>query len=142
MLWSDTPLTSLVLNEKRKTQGTFRFQLPDSLCTSGLSEYGQITLETSPEFAAWFEKLEQHVGRPDPWKSVMSDTQITLKIDEWTQIFDENKNLDLGTRALGKFQGCTIKCIVEIVGMYYFREMYGLTCRVYQVTSSDICLFN
>jgi len=149
MLWSDLNLDEIRLepgkNQRQKisyNDKPLRFQISDSTCTDGLSEYEQITLETTPEFATWFQELEARIGTPSPWKSAMTDVYMTLKLDESTQVFDEHRNLDRSPRLLGKFQGCTIKCIIEIVGIYYFKETYGLTCKVYQITSSEpTCLF-
>jgi len=151
MLWKELNLPSIEIengkNQRQKysLQGgkPLRFQIPESLCTDGLSEYNQITVETSKEFAEWFSTLEEYLKEEvQPWKSIMTDTYMTLKLDSSTQVFDDDRRLDRTQLQLGKFQGCMIKCIVEIVGLYYFRETYGLTCRVYQILSRDAgCLF-
>jgi len=141
MYWTEVNKDLVEVGPRRKITyngRVLRFQIPESLCVSGLSEYGQLTLDVDPEFAAWFDEL---VPKQEPWRSVLNGTQMTLKIDDSTQIFDENRKLELGPRALGKFQGCMMKCIVEIVSVYYFKDMYGLTCKVYQMTGSDGCLF-
>jgi hypothetical protein len=149
MLWKELNFHNIQLepgkNQRQKISydgKPLRFQVPESLCTDGLSEYDQITIETTPEFAEWFSRIEKRIGTHEPWKSIMTESYMTLKLDASTQVFDSKRQLDTSIRSLGTFQGCMIKCIVEIVGLYYFRETYGLTCRVYQIISRETgCLF-
>jgi len=146
MLWSAVDLTKLLLEPGRGQRQKisydgkpFRFQLPECKCVDGLSEYNQMTVEVPVEFADWFESLEEYIGIHQPWKSVMNDGYMTLKIDDSTQIFDADKKLTHAT----EFQGCMIKCILEVSSIYFFKDTYGLTCRIYQLLSSEPeCLFN
>jgi hypothetical protein len=141
MLWSEVDFSKILLNEKRKiTYGgkPFRFQLPEVTCTDGLSMYNQMTIEVPGGFTAWYSELEESIGVLQPWKSNINDGYMTLKIDDSSQIFDENKKLSQSK----EFQGCTIKCILEVSSVYFFRETYGLTCRVYQIMSTaPTCMF-
>jgi Family of unknown function (DUF5871) len=136
MLWTEVDVNKISLNEKRKLSydgGPFRFQIPECTCIDGLSEYNQMTVEVPYHFVQWYHELEKSIGVFTPWNSNVNDGTMTLKIDESTQIFDANKRLTDSR----DFQGCMIKCILEVSGVYFFREIYGLTCRVYQIMSFE-----
>jgi hypothetical protein len=141
MLWSEVDLSRILLNEKRKIKydgGPFRFQIPECRCVDGLSEYNQMTIEVPSNFCIWYNELEEAIGTPQPWRSIINDGYMTLKIDDSTQIFNADKRLTTSA----DFQGCMVKCILEVSGVYYFKEMYGLTCKVYQILYSEpTCLF-
>jgi hypothetical protein len=141
MIWSEVDFSKILVNVKRKIiydDGPLRFQLPETVCTDGLSEYNQMTIEVPIDFSNWYSELEQAIGIIHPWKTLVNDGFMTLKIDDSSQIFDSNKKLTQSK----DFQGCTIKCILEVSGVYFFRETYGLTCRIYQIMSSTPqCLF-
>ena len=145
MIWSEVNFDKIQLepgkNQRMKItydDGPFRFQIPESICIDGLSEYNQMTIEVNSDFSNWYSQLEEAIGIHQPWKSIVNDGYMTLKIDDSSQIFDSNKKLTQSK----DFQGCAIKCILEVSGVYFFRETYGLTCRIYQIMSSTPqCLF-
>jgi hypothetical protein len=146
MLWKELDFTKIDVEHGRAQRQKFtyrgeplRFQLPEGLCVNGLSEYNQISIEVSPEFQTWFRSLEAHIGVKEPWNSILNEGFLNLKLDESAQVFDSDKKL---TNERTQFQGCMIKCIIEICGLYFFKDTYGLTCRVYQLLSSEVpCLF-
>jgi hypothetical protein len=115
----------------------FRFQIPAGLCVWGLSEYNSLSLETDEEFRTWFQELEEAIGTPEPFSSNMRDDLLRIKLDEYTQVFDSNRQLDLTERIEGAFRGHVLKCIMEVSGMYYFNGTYGLTCKIYQMLVED-----
>jgi hypothetical protein len=142
MLWSEVDFSKISVNEKRKIKydgGLFRFQLPEVTCTDGPSIYNQMTIEVPGGFTAWYNELEEVIGVTEPWRSNINEGFMTLKLDDSSQIFDSDKKLTKSK----DFQGCTIKCILEVSGVYFFKETYGLTCRIYQIMSfAPQCLFD
>lgn len=115
----------------------FRFQIPAGLCVWGLSEYNSLSLETTDEFRTWFQELEEAIGTPEPFSSNLREDLLRIKIDDYTQVFDSERRLDLTERREGSFRDCVLKCIMEVSGMYYFNGTYGLTCKIYQMLVED-----
>jgi hypothetical protein len=121
-----------------------RIQLPDCVCVDGPNEYNQLFLHV-PAFAEKYREIEESIGIKEPWNSSFDyDTGILrTKLTDWTQFFDLSKTY-LPERP-SKFQGCTIKCIIEIGTVpYFFKGLYGITTSVYQlmITKGPECLFN
>lgn len=115
----------------------FRFQIPTGRCVWGLSEYNSLSLDTTEEFREWFGSLEDAIGKPEPFSSNIRDELLRIKVDDYTQVFDSERRLDLSERREGSFRDCVLKCIMEVSGMYYFNGTYGLTCRIYQMLVED-----
>ena len=150
MLWNEVDFTKLHIELGRAGRRKFtydgkpfRFQIPESRCVWGLSEYKSLSLEMDDEFVTWWGELEEYVDTPDPYSSSIRDGVLRIKIDEYSQIFNSDRELDVQERAEGDFQGCSVKCIMEVSGMYYFNGTYGLTCRIYQMlyVKLDECAF-
>jgi hypothetical protein len=53
-------------------------------------------------------------------------------------VFDLNRNIKFPELVEGAFAGMTVSCIVEIIGTYFFQEMHGLTCRIYQLVERPL----
>lgn len=150
MLWKDVDFSLIQKEPGRNGRQSinyngrpFRFQIPDGIVEWGLSEYNSLTIDIpDPDFHIWFHSLEEHIGTPQPFSSILKD-RMRIKIEDYSMIFDQDKRLDETERKLGDFQGCKVRCIIEITGMYYFNETYGLTCKMYQMMYEDEkkCLF-
>jgi hypothetical protein len=120
-----------------------RIQLPDCTCVDGPNEYNQLFLHV-PAFAEKYKEIEESIKK-EPWNSSFDyDTGILrTKLTDTTQFFNTSK--EYITERPSKFQGCTIKCIIEIgSGPYFFKGLYGITTSVYQlmITRGPECLFN
>lgn len=130
----------------------FRFQIPEGTVEWGLSEYNSLTIDTpDPEFHEWFHKLEEYLGKPQPFSTILKE-HLRIKLDASSQVFDSDRRIDESFRGVGAYKGCRVKCIIEVSGMYYFKETYGLTCKIYQmlytieptaehVVEPGVCLF-
>jgi len=143
MLWSDVDFNSLEIGDVNQTTNfkfkePLRFQIPDSMCIYGLSRYSErddykISLSIdNQEFIDWFGKLENCFKRT-PWSSTLSSGTIKLKVDPASWIFNKNREIDEADLCDDKFQGYTVKCIVEINGVYHFKGFYGFLIRTYQL---------
>lgn len=119
-----------------------RFQIPGGrVLFGGLSGYKSITVETTDEFAEWWRtELEPALASGlSPFKSNMTGKNLRLKVDTSTQVFDQSRNIKFPELVEGAFAGTTVSCIVEIIGTYFFQEMHGLTCRIYQLVEKPLC---
>lgn len=134
MLWNQVLVETLETTDKKmKFKEPLRFQLPDAFCSAGLDEWGRVSLDVSWEFIEWYRRLESHVCTQTPWSSALDGNTFTVKIDSTTLFFDSNR-IPTGQT---KLQGCMIKCIVEISGVYFFRQTYGFTLRISQIMALD-----
>ena len=117
----------------------FRFQMPEGFCIGGLTEYNSINIQIDdPDFIDWYSRLEEHIGAPEPFSSNLGET-FRFKFDEFTQVFDHERKLCLAPYLNGR----RVKCIIEVSGVYFFKDVYGLTCRVYQMMYwPNECLFS
>jgi hypothetical protein len=118
-----------------------RFQIPHGrVLFGGLSGYKSITVETTDEFAEWWRmELEPSLAPGlSPFKSNMTGKNLRLKVDASTQVFDLNRNIKFPDLVEGTFAGTSVSCIIEIVGTYFFQEMHGLTCRIYQLVERPL----
>jgi hypothetical protein len=118
-----------------------RFQIPSGrVLFGGLSGYKSITVETTDEFAEWWRtELEPALASGlSPFKSNMTGKNLRLKVDTSTQVFDQSRNIKFPELVEGAFAGTNVSCIVEIIGTYFFQEMHGLTCRIYQLVERTL----
>lgn len=146
MLWSEIDLRMIQQeygkNGRQKITydgKPLRFQIPDGICLGNPSEYNSINLQIdNGEFVDWYEKLERYIGAPEPFSSNLTDT-FRLKLDEFTQVFDSERKIT----PLPELNGRRLKCIIEVSGVYFFKDVYGLTCRLYQLMyMPKECLFS
>ncbi|NBS71497.1 hypothetical protein EBT31_21695 [bacterium] len=144
MFWNEVDFSQIEKKDGRAGRQSFlyngkpfRFQIPEARCVWGLSEYKSVSMEMDEEFQNWFQTLEKHIGKPEPFSSNLRDGLLRVKLDEYTQVFDSDRKLDLRERTEGAFRDCKLKCIMEVSGMYYFNGTYGLTCRIYQMLWSE-----
>ena len=116
---------------------SLRFQIPRGLCERGVSAYESksfIVSISNPEFFDWWRSLETYLCPKEPFNSnVKSATDIRLKIDNVTYIFDENSKQVMPEIQEGLFRGQELSCIVEIDSTYFFNSTWGLVCRANQV---------
>jgi hypothetical protein len=56
-----------------------------------------------------------------------------VKVDSTTQFFDESKKSIFPALDEGALKGDTLTCIIEVSGVYFFQETYGLIVRAHQV---------
>ena len=117
-------------------QKPLRFQIPSGRCQYGLGQYNSLNIDFSenPSFVTWYEDLEATIGAPEPFNSNMKSEILRIKVDESTLVFDwSNKLQEHNDLREGLWANSEIRCIMDISGIYFFNEVYGLTCRVYQL---------
>ena len=115
-----------------------RFQLPESKCIFGLSEYNSLSLRMNDDFIEWYGGLERSLNTGcEPWSSALSNDLLRIKVDQNTWVFDKTKQIDESDLYPERFQGYTIKCIIELCGIYYFKNNYGFTIKTYQLLYDD-----
>lgn len=142
--WKTFDLSSIGFAGARNGTTKFtgvRFQIPRGrILFGGLSGYKSVTIETTDEFAQWWRtELEPALaGGLTPFKSNMSGKNLRLKVDTSTQVFDSSRKIKFPELVEGAFAGQTVTCIAEITGTYYFQDIYGLTCRVYQMIEREV----
>ena len=112
-----------------------RFQIPTArVMYNGLSDFKSMTLEMPPEFTQWWTETVDTIGAGcEPFRSNVKDTGLRVKVDQLTQFFDEQKKSVFPAIEEGTLKGDTLSCIIEISGIYFFQEVYGLTVRAHQV---------
>jgi hypothetical protein len=54
-------------------------------------------------------------------------------VDPLTQFFDEQKRSVFPAIEEGTLKGDVLSCIVEVSGVYFFQDVYGLIVRAHQV---------
>lgn len=147
MLWYDLTFDTIEFGGGRNGTTKFivngrplRFQIPKSkILYGGVSSFKSITLETTDEFAYWWQnKLEPALCEGlVPFKSNLNGRNLRLKIDSSSHIFDSNRQIKFPEISEGVFANQTVTCIAEISGTYYFQDTYGLVCRVYQMLEHE-----
>lgn len=143
VVWRDLDLSTVDFAGARNGTSKFsignlplRFQIPKGVVMyNGLSEYKSITIEMPDQFCTWWrENLEPALTSGlSPFSSNLKDKGLRLKVDKSTQIFDDNRKIQFPELTEGLFGGTTVTCIAEISGTYFFKDVHGLTCRIYQV---------
>lgn len=143
MKWSEVAVSTLVYAGKRgggtkvtQADGTpLRFQIPTArVMYNGISDFKSVTLEMPPEFCAWWtENLEEIAAGCEPFRSNLKDNGLRVKVDPATQFFDEQKKSVFPAIEEGTLKGDILSCIVEVSGIYFFQDVYGLTVRAHQV---------
>ena len=142
MKWSDVDTSTLVFAGKRgggtkvtQADGSLlRFQIPTArVMYNGISDFKSVTLEMPPDFCAWWtEKLEDIASGCAPFRSNLKDNGLRVKVDPATQFFDEQKKSVFPAIEEGALKGDTLSCIVEVSGVYFFQDTYGLIVRAHQ----------
>lgn len=118
-----------------------RFQIPKGrVLYNGLSEFGSITVQVPFVFATWWrETFEPAVSDGlIPFNSNMKESGLRVKLDRSTQIFNSDKQIEFPELKEGFLEDASITCIVEVTGTYFFKDAYGLTCRVYQLVYTPV----
>jgi hypothetical protein len=143
MKWSDVDTSTLVFAGKRGggtkvTQGDgslLRFQIPTGrVMYNGISDFKSVTLEMPSDFCAWWtEKLEDIASGCEPFRSNLKDNGLRVKLDPATQFFDEQKKSIFPAIEEGGLKSDTLSCIIEVSGVYFFQDTYGLIVRAHQV---------
>jgi hypothetical protein len=152
--WNEVDFSKIVLTPKPRggfdikydDEGEpFRFQIPVGVCENGINEFSSIVvrIDGNAEFFEWFLRLENHIGRQDPWETnVIGPSALRLKTTDGTQFFDHKSF----TFEPGDLTNTEVRCILEISGKYGpFNGKYGLTCKVYQLSFkklAGVCLFS
>lgn len=141
MKWSEVDFSKIELTPKPrggfdiKYEGEpFRFQIPTGECEYGMNEFSSIVIriDENREFFEWFTRLEDHVGRQEPWDTnAVGNSAIRLRTTESTQFFEG----PTFTFEPGDLTNTEVRCIVEVSGKYGpFHDKYGLTCKIYQLS--------
>jgi hypothetical protein len=143
MKWSEVDTSTLVFAGKRgggtkvtQADGSLlRFQIPTGrVMYNGLSDFKSMTLEMPPEFCTWWtETLEEISSGSTPFRSNVKDNGLRVKVDQLTHFFDEQKKSVFPAIEEGTLKGDVISCIIEVSGIYFFQDVYGLIVRAHQV---------
>jgi hypothetical protein len=119
----------------------FRFQIPKGrVMYNGVSEYGSMTIDVPGVFGTWWrESLESAlVGGLVPFNSNLKESGLRIKVDKSTQLFNAQKEIQFQDVKEGLLANTVVTCIIEITGTYFFKEVFGLTCRAYQVVVNEV----
>jgi len=101
---------------------------------NGLSDFKSMTLEMPPEFCTWWtENMDEISSGSTPFRSNIKDNGIRVKVDQLTQFFDEQKKSVFPAIEEGTLKGDVLSCIIEVSGIYFFQDVYGLIVRAHQV---------
>jgi hypothetical protein len=143
MKWSEVDVPALVFAGKRgggtkvtQADGTpLRFQIPTGrVMYNGISDFKSMTLEMPPDFCTWWtETLEGISTGCIPFRSNVKDNGLRVKVDPLTQFFDEQKKSVFPAIEEGTLKGDILSCIIEVSGIYFFQDVYGLIVRAHQV---------
>jgi hypothetical protein len=143
MKWSEVDTSTLVFAGKRgggtkvtQADGSvLRFQIPTGrVMYNGISDFKSMTLEMPFEFCTWWtEKLEEIAAGCEPFRSNIKDNGIRIKVDQLTHFFDEQKKSVFPVIEEGTLKGDVLSCIIEVSGIYFFQDVYGLIVRAHQV---------
>jgi hypothetical protein len=143
MKWSDVDTSTLVFAGKRgggtkvtQADGSvLRFQIPTGrVMYNGISDFKSMTLEMPPDFCTWWtETLEEIASGSTPFRSNVKDNGLRIKVDPLTQFFDEQKKSVFPAIEEGTLKGDILSCIIEVSGVYFFQDVYGLIVRAHQV---------
>ena len=143
MKWSDVDTSTLVFAGKRgggtkvtQADGSLlRFQIPTGrVMYNGISDFKSMTLEMPSDFCTWWtETLEEIASGCTPFRSNVKDNGLRIKVDPLTQFFDEQKKSVFPAIEEGTLKGDVLSCIVEVSGVYFFQDIYGLIVRAHQV---------
>lgn len=122
-------------------QKPLRFQLPSGTCQYGLGSYNTLSIDFSENqsFINWYADLEAAISAPEPFNSNMKGEILRIKMDDSTLVFDwSNKMQEPVELREGLWSNSEIRCIMDISGIYFFNDVYGLTCRVYQLKQKPL----
>ena len=143
MKWSDVDTSTLVFAGKRgggtkvtQADGSvLRFQIPTGrVMYNGTSDFKSMTLEMPSDFCTWWtETLEEIASGSTPFRSNIKDNGLRIKVDPLTQFFDEQKKSVFPVIEEGTLKGDVLSCIIEVSGVYFFQDVYGLIVRAHQV---------
>jgi hypothetical protein len=114
--------------------GPLRFQIPRGECTWGVNAYKSLQISNfDPKFIEWWKELENQLCPQEPFNSNMKNGSLRLKIDESTYIFDKNSKQITPDIEEGLFKGQDLSCLIDIDSNYFFKGVWGLTVRVFQI---------
>ena len=143
MKWSEVDTSTIVFAGKRgggmkvtQADGSpLRFQVPTGrVMYNGLSDFKSMTLEMPSEFCTWWtETLDEIASGSTPFRSNIKDNGLRVKVDQLTQFFDEQKKSVFPVIEEGTLKGDVLSCIIEVSGIYFFQDVYGLIVRAHQV---------
>lgn len=118
----------------------FRFQVPKGrVLYNGLSEYKSITIDAPEAFVAWWRQTLEPALVPglSPFNTNMKESGMRIKVDKSTQFYNSKKDIYFPELKDGLLGGSNVKCIIEIVGTYFFQGSHGLTIRAHQIVLAD-----
>lgn len=110
-----------------------KIQIP-KMNSLGINQYNKLELLVTPEFLSlWEEKTSDYRSEAKhEWsENPGPDGIFRVRIDESTHIFDSKSELIRGE--IPNVYGKDITCIIDILKVYNFKGMSGLSCRVHQM---------
>jgi hypothetical protein len=133
MFWNEIDLNyvTVVDDSIYYKDESLRFQVPVGYTADGITEWSRVNIVIdNSEFFEWFTKLENHIGKVEPFDSVASENTLNVKfVEGFSQIYNKEKKIEKSNLC-----DCTVHVIVDISKKYGpFKERYGLVCKIYQV---------
>ena len=111
-----------------------KFQIPRGLCQYGLSEYKSINVEIGNKaFINWWRELEAKLCTDEPFNSNLKGASLRLKVEDGTPVFDSERNYIGSFTTAGEGAGKEMSCLIEVTGVYFFNNQYGLTVKCSQI---------
>jgi len=115
-----------------------KFQIPRGLCQYGLSEYKSINIEIgSKAFVNWWREMETKLCAAEPFNSNLKGSSLRIKVEDGTPVFDAQRNYVGSYTTAGEGAGKQMSCLIEITGVYFFNNQYGLTVKCSQIMVYD-----
>ena len=142
-MWNDVDFGCIHVDEKDNVTyngDPLRFQIPMGYTDIGVSEWSRLSVHLNDSmcesFFSWFQKLEEHLGKIEPYDSVISleNSTINLKVvDGFTQYFDKDRKYLMDPPSIANSK---VYVKMEVSKKYGpFKDRYGLVCKAYQIVS-------
>jgi len=142
-MWNDVDFSCIHVDEKDNITyngDPLRFQIPMGYTDIGVSEWSRLSMNLNDSmcesFFSWFHKLEEHLGKIEPYDSVVSieSSTINLKVvDGFTQYFDKDRKYLMDPPSIANSK---VYVKMEVSKKYGpFKDRYGLVCKAYQIVS-------
>ena len=140
MKWNDVNLNDIETTYSRGMArfSGLKFQIPRGLCQYGLSEYKSINVEIGNKaFIDWWRELESKLCTSEPFNSNLKGASLRIKVEDGTPVFDSERTYKGSFTTAGEGSGKELSCMIEITGVYFFNNNYGLTVKCSQIMTYD-----
>lgn len=112
-----------------------KIQIP-RMRSVGINQYDKLGLCESEKFLALWNPIvkEYQKDAKFPWNDNPIDGIFRVRVDESTQIFNSKSELLSGDTEL---YDKDVTCIIEVLKVFNYKKMSGITCRVHQMKIHD-----